>query len=48
MASSPYPNAVVMLPQRRENIGMAVPIRAAPIVPKNMRILSVLSANLKS
>jgi hypothetical protein len=37
-----------MLPQRRANNGMAVPISVAPIVPKNMRSLSVASANLKS
>jgi len=48
MASSPYPKAVVILPQSNANIGNAAPISKAPIVPKNMRILSVLSANLKS
>lgn len=48
MASSPSPKAVVMLPQSRAKRGMAVPIRVAPMVPKNMRSLSVPSANLKS
>lgn len=48
MASSPYPKAVVMLPQSKANMGIAVPIRAAPMVPKKMRILSVLSANRNS
>lgn len=48
MASSPYPKAVVIVPQRNANIGIAAPISKAPMVPKNMRILSVLSANLNS
>ena len=48
MASPPSLKVVVMLPHNSANIGMAVPMRAAPMDPKKMRILSVLSANLKS
>jgi hypothetical protein len=46
--SSPYPKLFVIEPHKKANNGNAVPIDMAPTDPKNMSILSYLSANLNS